>query len=171
MIKRKLKKSQSQIVSSVLLILISIIAIMMIIGFIIPFIQNQLSKGNCIEIINQIEIQNNPKYTCWDVGGDRMLIQVHVSDNEPIKGFAIELGGASSNTIEITDDTDVSTNVHMYHEIDEVGNKMIIPDKNEEKTYNLTTTSGKPDSIRLYPIMTNGVTCDKADVLNKINNC
>ncbi len=164
------KKAQSQIVASVLLILIVIATVVIIMNFVIPFVRNQLSGADCLDVTGKVSIQNNPKYTCID--DNEVSVQVHVGDiNESLGGFMIELGGASSMSFEIrNEETGVDGDgVRMYEKTDV--EPLELPGKNEERTYVIVYEGGYVDFIKVYPILLNDKTCDSSDIVNNIGQC
>lgn len=163
-----IKKSQSEVVTSVLLILIVIAAASIIIGFVIPFVRNQISDSDCFKVIDQIKITENTDYNCYE--NNNMSLQIHMGDAvDLINGFIIEVGGASTKAFEVTNGTDGSSNkIYMYGG----SSTIILPKKNEEKTYILADLDAKPEIIRLYPILNSGKTCSSpSSVLNSIETC
>jgi len=163
------KRSQSQIVTAVLLILIVIILAFIVMNFVVPFVKNNLSGSDCLGVAGSVEIRNNVKYTCFKKSdqGDFTLVQIHIDDvNSSIEGFKVELGGASSKTFEIKRGEDVGE-VKMY---DGTKTSLEIPGNNEERTYNITR-EGLPDYIKVYPILVGGRTCEVSDTLEKVPFC
>ena len=91
-------KSQSEIVTSVLLILLVVVAVMIIFAFVVPFVKDKISSVDCLDVAGKIEISSG--WTCHN--GTVMLVQVHVLNvKELIDGFSIELGGASTDNYKI----------------------------------------------------------------------
>ena len=96
------KRGQSQIVSTVLLILLVIAAAAIIFGFVIPFVKDKLASGDCLDVAGKVEIGSS--HTCYD--GSDMQVQVEIKDIKGlIEGFTIELGGASTESYKIKNDT------------------------------------------------------------------
>lgn len=159
-------KGQSQIITTVLLILIGVIAAGVIMTFIIPFIQEKLSSGDCLDVVNKIEIRSG--YTCYDgtAGSEKVNVQVHILDiSDLITGFKIEFGGTSSKIIEIINGTASTAEIKMYDD-----GKILIPGNNEARTYNITYDS-KPDFIAVYPTLTSGKSCPASDSVVDIKDC
>ncbi|MBD3253095.1 hypothetical protein GF386_05150 [Candidatus Pacearchaeota archaeon] len=160
------KRSQSQVVTTVLLILIVMVTTGIIIGFVVPLVRNQLSEGDCLQFINKIEISSNNQYTCYNNTASYMLVQIRMGDiEEELGGIVIEAGGATTQTFEIKDGA-APDDVEMYD-----GGNIEIPGRNEARTYNLTTVNSQPEIIKVYPLMVNNRTCSAADVLNTISVC
>ena len=164
-------KSQSQVVTAVLLILIGIALAVIILNFSTNFVKDKLSETGCFEAVNQVIFTNSNKYTCFNDsnnGGsdnDDMLLQVHIGDNSSIVGFLIETGGANTQSIEIKNEK-VIEGVNMYG--GDVNLK--IPGKNEERTYVFAMTT-KPESIKIYPILNDAQVCEASDILESIVLC
>ena len=163
------KKSQSQVVGSVLLILIVVALIVIVSGFAVSFIKNKLSDSSCVDVIGKVEIANNVKYTCYTKLSDTsgfMSVQVHVGDiEEEIQGFTISVVSDSSKNFEIRDGKGTE-GVIMYNGV----SVLEIPEQNSERTYNITVEK-KPDSLAIYPILNDGKTCDSSDTLKIIVDC
>jgi len=161
----KCKRSQSQIISTVLLILLVIVAAGLIFAFVVPFVKNRLSSGNCLDVIGKVEISSG--YTCYNPSDENMSVQVHIADiQDLIDGFVIELGGASSKSVKIINNSKgFGSDFFMY------GNEgFSFPENNEERTY-IIPISNKPDSIKVYPVLKGGKTCDVSDVATEVETC
>lgn len=161
------KKSQSEVVVAVLLITISVLLAVILINVLIPFVNKQLSKGNCFDVLDQISITSNPKYNCYDSSNQVMRVQVHIEENKSIQGFTIEVGGAATTAYKITDGN-TNANIRMYQ--GSFGGPLNSPKRNEEKTYEIKQTT-KPDSVRVYPILSGDMVCDSSTTLTTIEPC
>lgn len=166
----KYKCSQSQIVATVLLILLVIVAVTIISAFAIPFVRDQLSKSDCLSVSgnDNLGISESLQYTCYNSSGTplpEMYIQVHVGDiYDKINGFSIEIGGAITESYEITKD-------YFSPEISSYGPGGVeVPGKNEERTYRISVEE-IPQTLKIYPILANGETCDYSDSLTSIPIC
>jgi flagellin-like protein len=162
------KLSQSEVVSTVLLIMITVVAVTVIIAFVIPFVKKQLSGSDCLEVANKLEVVNNIDYTCYDNDVREMHVQIHVGDvgSDKINGFLISVGSASSSAFRIINNTG-TTGIKMYN-----GNDVLeVPGKDEERTYNISGITTKPSKIKITPVLVDGRTCESAGVLNRIEFC
>jgi len=156
------KRSQSEVISSVLLILLVIAATVLIFAFVIPFVKEKLGSGDCLDVTGKIEISSG--YTCYN--GTAMQVQVHILEvRNLIDGFSIELGGASTNNYKILNNTLV-TKVNMCNSAPKME---LPPADNTERTYVIRDT--KPNIIRVYPILKGGKICDASDVVTEISDC
>jgi hypothetical protein len=134
-------------------------------NIVIPFVKKQLAGSDCFDVADKIEITNNDMYTCYN--SNKLYVQVHIGDvADKIQGFSISLGGASSSTYTIKNDSE-SDGITMYDGL----TTLVLPNKNEERTYIINGVSSKPDNIKVYPILTNGKVCDSASTINNIDIC
>ena len=169
-----MKKAQSQIVTAVLLILIVIALAVVVLNFSMNFVKDKLSGTGCFEAVDKVTFTNSKDYTCIDTKGtdakddDVLNLQVHIGDiNERISGFLIETGGASTISREIKNNTQIG-DVKMYNSaVDDL--KLDIPGRNEERTYVFDIES--PETVKIYPILTDGQVCEASDILEKIILC
>jgi len=156
------QRAQSQIISTVLLILLVIVGIAIISSFAVNFIRDKLSGEDCLEVFDKVKI--GAKYTCYDSGS--MRVQIQIGDiNTTISGFKVELGGADSRTVTIVEG---GTEVSMYD--DTTYPAVVLPGNNEARTYVIEGVS-KPDSISVYPVLSDGKVCEATDILNIIADC
>ena len=160
-------KGQSMVISSVLLILLVVVVTFIVIGFVVPFVKNQLSGTDCFDAVGKIEITNSASYSCFT--GSGMNIQIRINDDDIISGFSIELGGASTNSYEIKDGVVVS-GVKMFGDPSFGVLPLEVPGKNEERTY-VIQSAIIPESVRVYPILEDGRSCSSPEELNKIIGC
>jgi len=166
--KGKSNKAQSQIVTAVLLILIVISLAIIILNFTIPFVKEQLSGTGCLDVVGQVEFSNNPKYTCFDSENEEILLQVSIGDvNDTLSGFLIELGGASTKSIQIKDGNVDEDGVKMFGQQD--NETLELPGRNEERTY--VFEGGFPDTVKIYPLLIDGKVCEATDFINSLDLC
>ena len=159
-------KAQSQIVGAVLLILLVLASAMVIMAFVIPFIRDQLSGTECLDVSGKILIKNNPSYTCYEPAATNMSVQILFKDVQNLtKGFQINVeSGGSSKSVSVINGT--ADDVYMRN-----GGAVEDPGKNEERTYIITGINSFPDSVSVYPILSNDQTCDASDVMTTVVSC
>lgn len=164
------KKAQSEVITTVLLILVAIIAIMIISGFIINFINNQLKSSDCLEVQNKIAVKSSLQYTCHNItssGNNYTFVQVEVGDIQNItKGFQINLDVAGST---------ISANVPNTTGIISLlkgGNAVMPQGIGGVETYKIVNNKGIPDTIRIIPILSDGRACTQvATVFESVKRC
>lgn len=162
----KSKNGQSQIITTVLLILLVLVAVGFIISFVIPFVNDKLESGKCLDVINKVHISNG--YTCYKSGTSSGTMQVQVGIAEIsslIDGFAIELGGASSQVVKIIGSSGSGANM-----CGEAVGTIEVPLDNTERTY-LINPSPKPDFVRVSAILKGGEICPESQTIITVANC
>jgi hypothetical protein len=174
----KSKRSQGEVVATVLLILLSISAVIIIINFVVPFVRDRLDKS-CFDYNGMIEIKNDEKYTCFHKGTapdyNRLLIRVVVGDLDendvvPLNGFEVVVNkeGEPQQRFRIT-----KTEVTPAGKVSAYAGAITIPGRNAERTYNLSLPyDEKPNSTIIYPLLENGKECSEAKYeLDFFPNC
>lgn len=166
------KKSQSQVITVILLILITIVLVVMLSGFAINFVKSKLSESNCLDVTSKIEFTDNTKYTCFDSINQKVRVQVHVGDiTEEIQGFKISVDaqGSSQEFTIINNTQSGGTNSIVYES--QTATKLYIPGINSEKTYELWGIAKKPDYVSIYPILIDGKSCEASDSIQFLSIC
>ena len=173
--KKRGSKAQSQIISTMLLILLVIAVMIIVMGFVIPFVQDKLASGDCLDVVGHMEIGSG--YTCYNddtvIENRAMQVQIDVKAiSNLINGFAIELGGASTDSFEITDGANGTSDYSptLITMCNASSNLQIPPRNNNERTYNISFAQ-KPEIIKVYPILKNGKICDASDTITTIDKC
>jgi len=160
------KRSQGAIISVVLLILIVIASSVIVITFVIPFINDKLSSGDCLDVIREVQISSS-EYTCYDSANTQMYVQISIGAvRDLIAGFSIELGGVASQSFKLINGTQV-TNVKMYDNNPEIK----LPEDNAATTYIFSNILSKPSFINVYPTLENEKSCGASDTLTIIESC
>jgi len=163
--KIKSKTAQSQVVGTILLVLITVVAAGLIMAFVIPFVKNKLPEENqnCLDVISKVQISSG--YTCYNSDSRVQSVQIHIDDiRNSIKGFSVELGGASSKAVKILEDD--YSGVSMYD-----GGNFELPNNTEERTYNISSITTKPTYIAVYPILKNNKLCEASDTIRDVEDC
>lgn len=171
----KSKRSQGEVISTILLILLVIAASVMIISFIIPFIQNILKGTKCSDYNGKIYSTENSKYTCYNSAKKILFLQIKFNGNldkkdaELIKGLKIVVEtGTDSKIFELTPPNSLPPlSIQMYD-----GHSLELPQINEEKTYNISTIDSKPSQVIIYPVLKDNQNCATvAHTINFVQTC
>lgn len=166
----KLSRGISQVITSILLILISIVGVIIISGLVIPFVRDSLGESKeCFEVIDQLTINTESGYTCYYNNTiNKMIANVTIKRGTgaaEINGFIIAIsGGGSSKTFEIKNGT--VKDVKMIDGSADIK----IPGKGEEMTYSMNTSLDEVRYAEIAPIMASGRIC-KATDKKEIERC
>lgn len=161
-------RGQAQVITVVLLILITIVLTVIIIGFVVPFVNDKLSSGDCFDVVGDDKIGISSGYTCYDSITKDMRVQISIGKvREFIEGFSIEIGGASTNNYKITNGT-IVIDVSMYSDPNP---EVELPEDNTKRTYIIKNVNIKPNVINVYPILKNNKICSASDTATIIDVC
>ncbi len=171
--KRKVKNKTglSEVVTTLLLIVLSLVAIGLIWTFVSNLLNKQISSSeSCVGNIDQIKLE--PHYTCWepDSSGNPSAVRFSITvGNIDVDKIIVSI--ASSDKIQSYTITNTPSSVGGLKPIPYSGStQVVLPGKNSGATYNATGFTGEIDSIRIAPVI-NGNQCDVSDSLTQIENC
>ena len=169
----KCKRSQSEVISTILIILLVIVAAGFLLGFLIPFIRDQLSSGDCFQFNGKIEIKNDPLYTCYDGSTKILYLKVGIGDiddksNNKITGLNFVVQNESSSVnYQLTPPDSNPPGISLLN-----GAVGELPLKNQERTFKIINITTKPNSIIVYPLIDNNRKCSEtSSTINFIPDC
>ncbi|MBI5803849.1 type IV pilin N-terminal domain-containing protein [Candidatus Pacearchaeota archaeon] len=165
------KKALSSVVATILLVMLTIIAVAIIAGFIIPFVSDSLNEGTeCVDYTNYFIFEDEFGYNCYSqVDGENFYaISVGVSSaksesEEKIKGFKLafqKTGG--SEVADVLEGEPTSGELGGIRMLDSAKPIIEIPKGREVRTYVYRTTETF-ESVGISPILKSGRLCDQTD--------
>ncbi|MFH1307333.1 MAG: archaellin/type IV pilin N-terminal domain-containing protein [archaeon] len=170
------KKGVSPVIASVLLILVTIVAVALISAFIIPMIKEQMTGGgNCFKVLGKMEIDSDAGYTCKNITSGETMVMVkrqYIGD-EDIKVTKIVfslIGQGNSQVIQIFDNT-INENVRKYS--GSYNQSLTLVPEGGALTYVFNTGSAglgiNVESVDVAPVLGDGTTCNP--VSSKMPEC
>lgn len=158
------KKGLSQIVSTVLLILITVSAVAGVWMVIDSFVNEGLGKAkSCQSVIGQIELNN--EYTCYNSTSKQMLVSILRKDFDLDSIFVSVSYGTENVVFELTNNTQTFPDVTFYSGATEIS----MPPKEGGRTY-IVNRVGMPERVLISPKV-DGIMCDISDSLEDIPTC
>jgi hypothetical protein len=158
------KKAISPIITTILLILISIVAVSFVAAFVIPFIKNNMNS-DCFKAINQITIKTNSGFTCYHVEGGKAVVNVSVQrGNEPlgIETFKVTvLGEGESETFTIRNE--VGRSDGKVKMLKGMSQDIEVPKVGDMKTYVLYTDLASVNSVQIAAGVSGDRMCDPTE--------
>lgn len=156
------KRGMSAIVSTVLLVFVTIVAVVVIAGFIVPFVKNSLESGSeCLDFSDSLQFDSSFGFTC--VGSDGLYgvtVRNSLQEDFGIGGFVLVFmkdGGAKSVKVLVGDTAgDEVGEIRMLNKTEELK----IPERGEVRTY-VYHADKEYDSVEISPILENGKICEK----------
>lgn len=169
----KCKRSQGEIIATILLVLLAIAAISILIAYVIPLVKDWLSRNDCFDYSGKLDLTNNEKYTCYDSTSGTLNLQVHIGDIDEngttsIKELVFVIGtNLESRVFKIIPPDSEPAGITMFSG----ATNLEIPGKNQERTYKISLGS-RPNQTIVYPVLNNNHECaDGAYVANYIPFC
>jgi len=176
-LKLRNKKAVSEVIATMLIVLISVALIVVVAKFIIPFVKNSLTQSTeCINYMNSYKFQesfysngNELRYNCFDKTnhvGFSVKGDASIENDSSLLGFDLilyEEGSSKKISIRKGD----SSEIKMLS-----GNTSIqIPLRGEVRTYVYTKQGeGIFTSMEVHPVLASGRVCDVSDRI-KLDVC
>ena len=167
------KRGQSDIIATLLIILLVIIAGGILMNFLVPYVQGWLSKGDCFQFNGKVNIINDPKFTCYDENTYTLYLKVGFGDfNDNSKNKITGL------TFITQSESSSNSYVMIYPNSNPPGVSLLtgdigqLPEKNQERTYKIMNVTIKPNSTIIYPLIDKKRKCSEVvDTMEFIPNC
>lgn len=160
----KNKKGLSQVVGTVVMVLITIGLIAGIWGFINTFVEDKLeSAAACKDVFDKVSF--NDIYTCYNVTSNSTLVSIKVGELE-IDGLLLAVSFGTDNKIFFLENkTKTFDNFTMYD-----GNASVyMPRQESTRTY-LLNIATKPEKVEVAPKM-GDKQCGIVDIIENIPTC
>jgi flagellin-like protein len=155
------RKGISEVISTLLIIMLTIVAVYILAAFLIPFLKDKMKQKECFDAMDKLTIEEG-KYTCYN--STNTLVMVKLAGGFEIGGFVIALSkNGESKRYEIKNGASFPGNVTMYDGSVTLG----IP--GAARLSNTYIFNGVDDFIEVMPILPDGRTC--SSVTAKLNQC
>lgn len=163
------KKGVAPIVSEILIVLLTIVAVAIVATSVINFVKPTLTKSTeCIPYNKYFSFKDSiggVRYNCQDGNLFGASITSKAESGENISGFKLVFVKKNGETKVATVKEVNSENIEMFG-----GGKIKIPKGGSTYTYVYTGEEGETfKTIEVYPILSNGRICDKADSIRIVN--
>lgn len=167
------KRSQGDIIATLLIVLLVIAAGSILLRFLLPYVGSWLSKGDCFQFNGKIEIINDPAYTCYDKNTNSLYLKVGFGDfddssKNKVTGLML-LTQTENNmmTYQLIPPNSNPPGVSLL-----TGDIGQLPMKNQERTYKIMNITIKPNSTIIYPLIDKKRKCSEtSDTMNFIPIC
>ena len=166
------KKGLSAVVVTLMLILLSIVAVGLVWTFVSNVLNKQISSSEaCVGNVDKVKLE--PHYTCWEPGanGNPSAVRVSLSLGD-VDVDKVIISISSADKIQSYTITNTLSNVDGLKPVpySSGSTQVVLPLKNSGLTYNATGFSSEIDSIKIAPVI-KGNQCDVSDTLTQIENC
>lgn len=151
---RNKKRGLSSVVATVLLILISFLAILVVWKFILPMIRGNLEEGStCFELREHAKIMSSD-FTCHNNSRTSIMIQREMN-NLSFSGFRVSIMAGGSSEVYDLENGKATTGVKTYGKSDDL---IVLPAPGGAKTYIFEIADGS--KAKLGIITSSGKVCE-----------
>jgi hypothetical protein len=164
------KRGLSQVIESVLLVLVTIVAVFIIAGFLMPWIREQLDKTSCVKYNDALYFDEDMGYNCRN--GTNYYFSVGVKnlaekEAEELESIVLSFEGEGKQVAVTIADGASKSDIRMLNASEQ---KLVMP-RNPPEVYTYVY-EGKENYTRasLYPKIKSGL-CAKNDELLRILSC
>lgn len=159
------KKGLSQVIGTLLMVLLTIAAIATVWGVINSFVSTELEgTGACYDVYDKVSL--NSLYTCYNITANQTYVSIEIKDIEVDSILvAVEYGGEAS-PFELTNKNVNIPNVFNYPLLTP---SVKMPGRESGKTY-IVNITGVPLGVTIAPKI-NGKQCDASSTISNVPTC
>lgn len=175
LIRKLSKKGLSPVVATIGLLLITVAAVGLIAGVVVPLVQNRLTESTeCLGLEEYFTFYEEFDFNCYSVIDDGVInytltaisIEADTISEEKaaeVRGLRIQfLGEGEESGIEVTNEVDAdNSSLRMLKDSEP---KLSVPDRGGVRTYVYNSTA-EFKRIEIYPVLNNGRICKQTDEL------
>lgn len=172
------KRGLSEVVTTVLIIMLSVAAIGIIAGFVVPFVKNSLQKSSeCLQYDNYLTFSEESGLNCYLLSGQNYLHGVSITalNNkelaENVEGIVLVFRAPNAESKTITARTGAASSEFWMPAKTDLGvahSDIEIPSPGETRTY-VYNASMQFNSADVHPLLKSGRICDNKDTINLIS--
>lgn len=156
------KKGISPVIATVLLLLLTIVAVSILTYFVVPFLNGNLeNSGDCFDLLNKVSLEEN-SYTCYTYLSSgstqgRTAFSLRVDYEEPVqvKVLLYKPGRTSADNMILRDGANYST-LRMLDQ--DFSQTLDLPYKGAVRTYVLSDVY---EQIEVNPVLSSGKVCNE----------
>ena len=164
------KKAQSDIIGTILLILLAIVAFTVVAGVAYRIVNDKIESSECQDISTMMHISNK-EHTCYHTGSS-IDLQIKIEDiRNRISGIKISIDDGTSLKNFVINETDaLPAGVTLKSGIpgSSIEN---LPEDDGALTYQIGGVLFEPRLVAINPIMKSGRLCDESDRITSIRRC
>jgi len=136
------KRGISELISTVLIILITISAASLIYSFVSPLIRDAMAES---KLCSNAGLEIVPEDSCYDAISKEAIIGISAGSNSEISGISVVLAGGGTTSVRLSNGTVSGVRYRESATID-------LPLPDEARTY-IIKTENIPSSVTIYPIV------------------
>jgi len=160
------KRGLSEVVSTIILIVLVVIAASVVWAVVNKMIKEQTKSSNCLDVFEKVYLDN--LYTCYNDTNNNLIFFIGIKDLDVDSVLVSVSGDSGYKSFEIPEKS-AFTNLKMI----DGSTNVELPGKNAGFSYKLDLGGlniGKPYSIEVAPII-GGKQCEVSSSIKGIDNC
>ncbi|MDP1729201.1 MAG: hypothetical protein Q8L27_03305 [archaeon] len=163
---KKSKKAQGEIITTVLLLLIGIVAVALVSTFIINMVRDYLKPTDCFKTTGQFMLGSDQDYNYYDATTKEVHVTISRAEKDfNLTGLVVIYGdGASTTKVQVLPGVDATGKVKMISGVT-TSSTIILPGTQETKAYliNAASFGGVVTKVAIAPILSSTGECKEAD--------
>ncbi len=168
--KSKKKKGLSDVIATLMLILLTLALVAILWAVISNLVGNKLDESqSCIDIFEKVTL--NEQYTCYNQSSQELQFSISIADIDVDKVIVAISSEGDTKSLEFTNTNTSIEFLYPYKRL--IGTPVQLPGKNSGTTYVYDLIGAglsNPDKIELAPVI-NGKQCEASDSLLEIYSC
>lgn len=169
MVIQQSKKAQAEIITTVLLILIGIAAVVLVAGFVINMVRSNLQETDCFKTTGELTISLDSTY--FDSANNYLYVGVQRGSKDfNLTGIVFTFGTSTSSksvTIKEGDAGNIANGSALVdNSFAPITGVISLPKQTEKSTFVINTNKSGISSVTtvsIVPVLKDNVRCDKAD--------
>lgn len=174
------KRGVSPVIATVLILLLTVAAVALLAGFVIPFVKKELPKSSeCLNYRDYFNFQEvftiqgqEYRYNCHQNGKYGISIKAVGTDDklaENVAGFSLAfVENGSSERVDVLSGQDANSSEGGIRMLNSSTSKIAVPEQSGVNTY--VYNSGKSFySVEVYPKLKSGRICERGDAITFID--
>jgi FlaG/FlaF family flagellin (archaellin) len=166
------KKGISEVIATVFIIMLTVIAVAVIAAFVVPFVKNSLQKSTeCFEYTGYFSLDSSSGLNCWMQNETSYLHGAYIKTlagkniSEGLEGFVLVFYSLGGEAKTMTVKPGPSSGELWI--LNKAGQDINIPNSGEAKTYIYNSTA-KFDSVEVHPVLKSGRICAEKDSIELV---
>jgi len=159
-IKLKNKSAQAELITTVLLILISIVAVVLVASFIINMVKQNLQSTDCFQTSTQLSINLDEKYTYYDAATSKVYVSIKRGEKDfNMTGISISVGTEANADPFIVKLSGGASEVTMLD-----GGNISLPGISGTRTYIIDVSDrslGNVSKVKIAPMIASNKICQE----------
>jgi flagellin-like protein len=169
------KRGLSEVVSTVLVIMLTISAIAILAGFLVPFVRNSLNKGTeCTSYGEFYSFDESFNYNCYNIttGNNIYLLSIKKSSDRALENNSDELRivfktkSGEQKTLTVKNGGASSNLAGSILVAGENNNNLRVPRAGGTLTYIYNGSTESYESAEVYSVLRSGRICEQKDFIN-----